>query len=51
MATFTISIPRELKQEFSEFPEINLTEYLKKRLIVRLEELKKFEILKNQRKI
>jgi len=47
MATFTISIPKELKEEFNQFPEVNLTEYLKKRLIVRLGELKKFEKLRN----
>ena len=48
MPTFTVSIPEELKEEIEGYPEINLSEYLKKRLKMRLSELKKFEILKNK---
>jgi hypothetical protein len=51
MATFTVSVPEELKKKMDEHPEINWPEYLKKRFEIRLEELKKFEILKNQGKI
>ena len=42
MATFTISIPEELKKKIDKYPEINWAEYLKKRFEIRLEELKKF---------
>jgi len=47
MATFTISIPKELKKKIEEHSEINLAEYLKKRFEIRIKELKKFEALKN----
>jgi hypothetical protein len=47
MATFTVSIPMELKEEIEKYPEINLAEYLKKRFQDRLKELMKFEKLKN----
>lgn len=48
MATFTISIPKELKEEIDKYPEINLAEYLKKRFQSRLRELMKFEELKHK---
>lgn len=48
MATFTVSIPEELKKEMEQFPEINLAEYLKKQFQVRLDQLTKFEELKNK---
>lgn len=51
MATFTVSIPEELKREMNEHPEINWAEYLKKRFEIRLKEFKKFEELKNLGKI
>ena len=51
MATFTVSIPEELKKEIEEYPEINWAEYLKKRFEIRIKELKKFEELKNSRKV
>ena len=51
MATFTISIPEELKKEIDEYPEINWAEYLKKRFAERIKEFKKFEELKNSGKI
>ena len=51
MATFTISIPKELKKRIDEHPEINWAEYLKKRFEQRIKELNKFEELKNSGKI
>ena len=51
MATFTISIPEDLKKKMDEHPEINWAEYLKKRFEQRLKELTKFEELKNSGKI
>ena len=51
MATFTISIPEELKKKIDDHPEINLAEYLKQKFAERIMELKKFESLKNSGKI
>lgn len=51
MATFTISIPEELKKKIDEHPEINWAEYLKKRFEIRLNELIRFQELKNSGKI
>lgn len=51
MATFTISIPEELKKRIDEHPEINWTEYLKQKFIDRMKEFQKFEELKNMRKL
>lgn len=51
MATFTISIPDELKKKMEEHPEINWAEYLKQRFEIRLKEFRKFEELKNSGKI
>ena len=51
MATFTISIPEELKKKLDEHPEINWAEYLKKRFEQRIKELIKFEELKNSWKL
>jgi len=48
MATFTVSIPKELKEDIDRYPEINLAEYLKKQFQVRLKELMKFEQLKHK---
>jgi hypothetical protein len=48
MATFTVSIPKELKEEIDKFPEVNLAEYLKKKFQLRLKELIKFKQLKNK---
>ena len=47
MKTFTVSIPKELKQKLDAHPEINWAEYLKKRFELKIKELK---TLKNQRK-
>ena len=51
MATFTISIPEELKKRIDEYPEINWAEYLKQRFEIRVKDLKKFEELKNSGRI
>ena len=51
MATFTVSIPEDLKKRIDERPDINWAEYLKKRFEVRVKELNKFEELKNSGKI
>lgn len=48
MATFTVSIPKELKEGMEKYPEVNLAEYLKSRFQIRLKELLKFEELKNK---
>ena len=51
MATFTVSIPEDLKKKIDNHPEVNWTEYLKKRFEARVKELKKFEELKNSGKV
>lgn len=51
MATFTVSIPEEIKKKIDEYPEINWAEYLKKRFEARIRELSKFEELKRSGKI
>ncbi len=51
MATFTVSIPEDLKKKLDAHPEINWPEYLKKRFEIRIKELKKFEELKNSGKL
>ena len=51
MATFTVSIPEDLKKKLDAHPEINWAEYLKKRFEQRIRELAKFEELKNKRKL
>ncbi len=47
MATFTISVPKELKEMIDAHPEINWSEYLKRKFVERVKELKKFKELKN----
>ena len=47
MATFTISIPEELKKKLDARPDINWAEYIKQKFIERIRELSKFEELKN----
>mgnify|MGYP001582266871 FL=1 len=51
MATFTISIPEELKKKMDRHLEINWAEYLKKRFEQRIRELSRFEELKNSGRI
>jgi hypothetical protein len=51
MATFTVSIPEDLKKKMDAHPEINWAEYLKKRFEIRMKELIKFEELRRSGKI
>ena len=51
MATFTVSIPKDLKKKMDAHPEINWAEYLKQRFEIRIKELRKFEELKNSGKL
>ena len=51
MATFTVSIPDELKKKLDEYPHINWAEYLKERFAVKLEQLKKFQEMVNKGEI
>jgi len=51
MVTFTVSIPEDLKKKVEQHPEINWSEYLKKRIEQRIIEFRKFEELKNMGKI
>ena len=48
MATFTISAPKELERLKKEYPTINWNEVIKRGILKRLEELKKFEELKKR---
>ncbi len=41
MATFTVSISVELKKRIDAYPEINWSEYLKKRFDFRIKEFQK----------
>ena len=45
MATFTVSIPDELKKELDKHPEVNWPEYLRERFEVKVRQLRKFEEL------
>ena len=47
MTTFTVSIPEKLKRRIEEHTEINWAEYLKKRFVEKVNELRRFEELKN----
>lgn len=51
MATFTVSIPEDLKKRLDEHPEVNWPEYLKKRFEVRVREFMKFEELRRSGKL
>ena len=51
MATFTVSIPEDLKKKIDKYPEINWAEYLKKQFEQRMKDLNKFKELKNTGKI
>lgn len=51
MATFTVSIPKELKNKIDEHRDINWAEYLKKKFEIKIKELEKFEELKNSGRI
>lgn len=41
MATFTVSIPEDLKKKIDLHPEINWAEYLKKRFEIAIKRLQK----------
>lgn len=47
MATFTVSVPDELKKKLESVPEINWTEYLKQRFELKIAQFKKFRKLAN----
>lgn len=51
MTNFTISVSAELKNEMNKHREINWPEYFKKKFGIKINELKKFQELKNSRKI
>lgn len=51
MATFTVSIPEDLKKKIDGHPEINWAEYLKGRFESRIREFRQFEELKHSGKI
>lgn len=51
MATFTVSIPDDLKKRIDKHPEINWAEYLRQKFEIKVKEFKKFEELKNSGKI
>ncbi len=48
MATITISVPESLDEVKRRFPKIDWNEVLKRGVIKRLEELKRFEKLKER---
>ncbi len=47
MATFTVSLPEELKKKLDAHPDINWAEYLKQCFQARIRELRSFEKLKH----
>jgi len=51
MATFTVSIPKELKEKMDKHPHINWPEYIKERFEIKLKQLRKFEELVNRGEI
>jgi len=51
MATFTVSIPDDLKKRLEECPEINWPEYIKQRFEIKIKQLHKFEELVARGKI
>lgn len=51
MATFTVSIPNELKMKLDKHPDINWAEYLKERFAVKLKQLERFQKLVNKGEI
>lgn len=51
MATITITAPEGFEGAKRKFPHVNWNEVLKKGILQRLEELKKFEQLKREGKI
>lgn len=43
MATFTLSIPKELKEEMDNFSEVKFPEYVRKQFEKKITELKRIE--------
>ncbi len=48
MATLTISAPKELKELKRKYPDVDWNEVMKRGILKRLEELKKFNELKKK---
>ncbi len=48
MKRFTISIPKDLKEELDKIPEIDWPELMKAGIIKKIEQLEKFEQLVNE---
>jgi len=48
MATLTISVPEKFNELKKRFPDVDWNEVLKRGLLKRLDELKKFEELKQR---
>ena len=48
MATITVSLPSKFNKTKTEFPDINWNEVMKAGILKRLNELKRFEELKNE---
>lgn len=48
MATITVSLPKEFDEAKRKFPEIDWNEVIKRGLLKRLNELKKFDALKKR---
>ena len=48
MTTITLSLPKEFEEAKKKFPEVDWNEVIKRGVLKRLEELKKFEELKNR---
>jgi hypothetical protein len=51
MASFTVSIPDELKKELDTHPEVNWPQYLKERFEIKVRQLRKFEELASRGEI
>lgn len=48
MTTITLSLPKEFEEAKSKFPEVDWNEVIKRGVLKRLNELKKFEELKSR---
>ncbi|MEA3378377.1 MAG: hypothetical protein U9Q69_01935 [Nanoarchaeota archaeon] len=48
MATITVSLPKNFEKTKKQFPEVDWNAVMKKGILDRLEELKKFERLKRE---
>ena len=51
MATITVSLPKEFDEAKKKFAEVDWNEVIKRGILKRLNELKKFEELKNKGEI